>query len=142
MKSGINIFVFALLISFSPVLIAGQPDTNGTLQGYWLEYEGGGFSFTSLFVFEPSDQGNIDGKVYFFHDEASTKEFSLGRIKCTGDSLCFIISGSAIYFSGIIDKKGMSVRGSFILDDGTVVPVLHKKIDPDNYSTFPDVQKC
>ena len=136
MNSRTSILIIVFLVANTLILKAEEPVGNQIFQGYWLEYEGGGFSFTSLFVFEPSEMGSIDGKVYFFDDESETKEFALGNIKCSGDSLCFFISGSSIFFSGVVDSDGASVKGAFTLNDGTVIPVIHKKVDPEKEITF------
>lgn len=88
-----------------------------------------GLSYESIFIFNSTAEGTINGTAYFYNSEDEAFEYSISSIKLSGDTLVFVIDETSIYFEGFLNTGHDGISGNLVLDDKTKLNVSHRKVD-------------
>ncbi len=106
------------------------------LHGCWMESGKTGLSYESIFIFNTSSGGAINGTAYFYNSEDEAFEYSISSIKLSGDTLLFVIDDTSMYFEGLLNTGNDGINGNLVLGDRTKLSVSHQKVDPETFRSL------
>lgn len=135
---------YILMISIFYATAGFAQLSDDALLGYWIEEDNSNaISLSTLLIFSKSDNGQLEGSVYFLDSDDHTREFPLTHIQFEDDSFSFMVSNTSISFYGKINEKHSGFSGSYMLDDNTSIPAIHQKVDDDHLRLIRDeFKKC
>ncbi len=120
-------WISVLMVLLAGGLLRGQsvPGVQ-KLNGYWIESDDRGFSFSSILAFDQDENGKISGTAYFLDDSDQTREYIIDQIEFSNDTLFFALRNTTVYFCGVLSTSGKRFDGAFILEGNNSVTVHHR----------------
>lgn len=123
------------------LLIAGmQCSKQSTLPGYenikgfWEGEFMPGNNLTLVLDFHPQITGTGRGRILLFEEDHQIQEDPLKNIALDGKQLTFYIESKQTQFKGEIDTDSLQIRGNLYFPDGSVHPLVVKKVNSPTYS--------
>ena len=134
-----SFFIIALL------LIVGfqckrQADIPGyeTIEGYWEGEFMPGNNLTLVLDFHRKVSGKDHGRVLLFEGEQQIQDDPLKNIVLDGKQISFYIEAKQTPFKGELIIDSLQIRGNFYFPDGSVHPLIVKKVDSPVYNQYYD----
>ncbi len=106
------------------------------LNGYWVQSEDRGFSYSSVLFFNETGDGRLTGRAYFYSAADDTQEFDIDEIHLDGDSLSFSIDNTPINFFGVLNMTGKFCEGIFLLEGNNSIRVRHRRMSAEEFRSF------
>jgi len=129
-----SLLLVALLL-ISVMQCKKQPDIPGyeAIEGYWEGEFMPGNNLTLVLDFYHKVSGKDHGRVLLFEGGQQIQDDPLKRITLTGNQLTFYIEAKQTPFKGEINGDSLQIRGNFYFPDGSIHPLVVKKIKRPSY---------
>lgn len=106
------------------------------LNGYWVQSEDRGFSYSSVLIFDETGDGRLTGRAYFISAADDTQEFDIDEIQLDGDSLSFSINDTPINFFGVLNVTGKFCEGIFLMEGNNSIQVRHRHMNAAEFRAY------
>jgi hypothetical protein len=111
------------------------------IAGFWEGEFMPGNNLTLVLTFRERNDGTAAGRVLLFQGDVQIQDDPLSEIVLEGDHLSFYIEVKGTPFTGNIEADGLHIAGDFQFPDGTLHPVLVKKVPRPSLGNFADLQE-
>lgn len=129
------VLLVAMLL-FTGIQCSKQSEIQGyeNLEGYWEGEFMPGNNLTLVLDFHRQITGTGHGRLLLYEGEQQIQDDPLRNISLNGKQLSFYIEAKQTPFKGEINTDSLEIRGSFYFPDGSVHPLIVKKVISPTYS--------
>ena len=134
-KSFPSVLILAGLLFISGMQCSQKSTIPGyeNIEGYWEGEFLAGDNLTLVLDFHKAITGTGHGRILLYEGERQIQDDPLKNITLDGKQLSFYIEAKQTPFKGEINTDSLQIRGNFYFPDGSVYPLIVKKVNIPTY---------